>query len=130
MKEQKSIYEMNDRELRSYKRILRLRRERRQKTIRFCVTVIATFCMILVLAASYGAIKSNANSGFKYYTKVTVKAGESLWDIADEYIDYDVYEIKNSYIAEVKRMNHLEDSDDIMAGQTLIVPYYSTEYVY
>ena len=130
MKEQKSIYEMNDRELRSYKRILRLRRERRQKTIRFCVTVIATFCMILVLEASYGAIKSNANSGFKYYTKVTVKAGESLWDIADEYIDYDVYESKNSYIAEVKRMNHLEDSDDIMAGQTLIVPYYSTEYVY
>lgn len=130
MKEQKSIYEMNDRELRSYKRILRLRSERRQKTIRFCVTVIATFCMILVLAASYGAIKSNANSGFKYYTKVTVKAGESLWDIADEYIDYDVYESKNSYIAEVKRMNHLEDSDDIMAGQTLIVPYYSTEYVY
>ena len=130
MKEQKSIYEMNDRELRSYKRILRLRRERRQKTIRFCVTVIATFCMILVLAASYGTIKSNANSGFKYYTKVTVKAGESLWDIADEYIDYDVYESKNSYIAEVKRMNHLEDSDDIMAGQTLIVSYYSTEYVY
>lgn len=130
MKEQNSIYEMNDRELRSYKRILRLRRERRQKTIRFCVTVIATFCMILVLAASYGTIKSNANSGFKYYTKVTVKAGESLWDIADEYIDYDVYESKNSYIAEVKRMNHLEDSDDIMAGQTLIVPYYSTEYVY
>ena len=130
MKEQKSIYEMNDRELRSYKRILRLRRERRQKTIRFCVTVIATFCMILVLAASYGAIKSNANSGFKYYTKVTVKAGESLWDIADEYSDYDVYESKNSYIAEVKRMNHLEDSEDIMAGQTLIVPYYSTEYVY
>lgn len=130
MREKKSVYEMSDRELRRYKRILRLRRERRQKIVKLSFMVAATLCAIMIFAASYGAIKSNANTGFKYYTKITVETGENLWDIADKYIDYNIYESKNSYIAEVKRMNHLDDSDDIMAGQTLIVPYYSTEYVY
>ena len=130
MREQKNIREMSDRELRSYKRALRLRKERRCKALRISIIAIATLCIIVIFSASYGAIKSNANSKFKYYTSITVEAGENLWDIADEYIDYDFYENKNKYIAEVKSINHLDESSTIVAGQMLIVPYYSAEFVY
>ena len=130
MREQKNIREMSNRELRSYKRALRLRKERRCKALRISIIAIATLCIIVIFSASYGAIKSNANSKFKYYTSITVEAGENLWDIADEYIDYDIYENKNNYIAEVQSINHLDESSTIVAGQMLIVPYYSAEFVY
>ncbi len=124
-----SIYEMNDLELKRYRRVLKLRRERRRKMFISAMTVLATVCMILVIAISNDSLKSNANSGFKYYTDVTVEAGETLWDLADEYIDYEHYKDKNDYIAEVKSINHLSEDAIIIAGQVLIVPYYSGEYV-
>lgn len=129
MKMQKSVYDMTDRELRIYKRKLRRQREIRRKLM----MGIMTFCLILVCAVSYHALQSNASTGdeefnFKYYTNITVEYGETLWDIADEYIDYKEYKNKNAYIAEVQSINHLED-DAIRAGQHLIVPYYSHEFV-
>lgn len=128
MRTQKSIYEMNDRELKSYRRILRLRRERRRKVFVSAMMIVATFCIILVCALSQNTLKTNANSGFKYYTGITVENNETLWDIADEYIDFNHYESKSSYIAEVKSINHLDDACTISAGQLLIVPYYADEY--
>ena len=128
MRIQQDIYNMSEREQRKFSRILRLRRERRRKCLTLAVAVFATFCMILVCAVSYNSISSNANDGFKYYTSVIVEAGESLWDIADEYID-EHYDSRNSYIAEVRSINHLDENGTVIAGQTLIVPYYSSEYV-
>ncbi len=128
MREQKSVYEMNDRELRSYKRMLRLRRERMNKA-GLLILLFATVCMILAGALSYRSIRTNASSGFKYYTSVTVEGGETLWDIVEGYIDYSHYKNRNSYIEEVRSINHLDEDCSIMAGQMLILPYYSSEYV-
>lgn len=130
MRNHRNLQKMSDRELRHYGRVLRLRRERRRKMAAAFLTVFATICMIMICAVSYGTIKSNASSGFKYYTQVTVEAGENLWDIADEYIDYGFYRDKDSYIAEVRSINHLDTAGDIVAGQQLILPYYSSEFVY
>ena len=124
------IYEMNDRELRRYRRELRMRRERRKKRFTLACVILSAFCIMLICALSYGAIKSKANSGFKYYTSVTVGTGETLWELADNYIDYNYYKNKSSYISEVQSINHLEEKDNITAGQVLILPYYSSEFVY
>ncbi len=121
---------MSDRELRHYGRVLRLRRERRRKAAAASLTVLFTICVIIICAISYGTIKSNASGGFKYYTSVTVEAGESLWNMADKYIDYDFYKDKNSYIAEVLSINHLDADQALVPGQNLVVPYYSLEFVY
>lgn len=129
MKIQKSINEMNDRELRRCRRVLRLRRERRCRVMLFSLAMLVTVGMVLVFTLSYQTIRISANSGFKYYTSVTVEAGENLWDLADAYMDYDYYKNKNSYIAEVQHINHLDESCSIVAGQVLILPYYSNEYV-
>lgn len=130
MRNHRNLQEMSDRELRHYGRVLRLRRERRRKTVMVFLTVVATICVIMVCAISYDSIRSNASSGFKYYTQITVEAGENLWDIAEKYVDYDFYKDKNSYISEVRSINHLDAEGNIVAGQTLIFPYYSAEFVY
>lgn len=130
MREQKSIYRMTDRELRAYKR----QQKRRKQIQRRIYTMIATICMIVVCAVSFHRIRSVASNGenqlkFKYYTQVTVAYGETLWDLSDSYIDYEEYKDKNAYIAEVRSINHLSDENGVRAGQTLIVPYYSYDFV-
>lgn len=127
---QGKITAMSDRELRSYKRMLRLRRERRRRCMTALGIVLATLCVVCFCSMSYGALKSKASSGFKYYTSVTVAAGETLWELADSYVDYDYYKNKSSYIAEVQQINHLDEQGSITAGQVLILPYYSAEYIY
>ena len=128
MRTQKSIYEMNDRELKVYRRNLKLRRERRHKLFVSAITLVATICVILVCALSHSSFKANASSDFKYFTSITVETDETLWDIAEEYIDFEHYENTDSYIAEVKSINHLDDNSLIFAGQMLIIPYYADEF--
>ena len=130
MRVQKSVYRMTDRELRTYKRQLR----RRKQLQRRILTMLATICMIVFCALSYRGIRSLASSGeeplkFKYYTQVTVAYGETLWDLSDSYMDYEEYKDKTEYISEVQSINHLADEDAVRAGQTLIVPYYSYDFV-
>jgi nucleoid-associated protein YgaU len=129
MRSGKRVTEMNDREYRLYKRNLRRQREMKRRLRLLAVT----FCLVVVGTFSYCSFKSSANTGddlsFKYYTAITVQSGDTLWDIADEYIDYSRYKNKSSYISEVMSINHLEDASEIISGQKLTVPYYSSEYV-
>jgi len=130
MREQKMIAEMTDRELRAYKRRIRRRREQRRRI----ASVLMTVCLIAMCVISYHSLTTSANTGeeevsLKYYTGITVQSGENLWSIADEYIDYSRYEDKDSYIYEICSINNLEDASDIRAGQRLVVPYYSSEFV-
>ncbi len=121
--------EITDREWKRSGRVQRLRRERRQKCLTISLALAVIICMILICVISYSSIKVQANTGFKYYTGITVESGETLWSIADRYIDYDYYEDKASYIAEVENINHLNADDPLLTGQFLVVPYYSTEYI-
>lgn len=98
-----------------------------------CLTIgfasAAVICMFMVCTLSYCSINVQANSGFKYFTSVTVEQGETLWSIADRYIDYDYYTDKNAYISEVENINHIDAGETLFAGKLIIVPYYSVEYV-
>lgn len=130
MEIRRRVEEMSDRELRNCRRALRLRRERRRKMFVMFAAVAATLCMIVLCAAFYGAIKANASSGYKYYTDIVVEPGDSLWTLAVEYVDYEHYRDINCYINEVRSINHLAEESGLTAGQILIVPYYSAEYIY
>ena len=109
--------------------ILLLRREYRDKVIPVLFAVLAAGCMIFIYTISYQSIRTSAGNGFKYYTSVTVENGETLWDIADKFVDYCYYKNKNSYIKEVQSINHLDENCSIDAGQILILPYYSSKYI-
>lgn len=124
-----NIQEMTDRELRAYKRKIRRQREIRRK----CMLILMTFCLVMVCAVSYHSLKLSANIGedlsFKYYTNITVAYDETLWEIADEYIDYTQYKDKNAYIDEVRNINHLNADSAVKAGQHLVIPYFSSDFV-
>lgn len=129
MKMRKNITEMTDRELRYYKRKLRRQREFRRKVMMLMISV----CLITVCAVSYRSIKTSANNGedvlFKYYTNIAVQSGDTLWDIADEYMDSSQYKDKNAYIAEVCSINHIGEEALLYSGQHITVPYYSPEFI-
>ena len=59
----------------------------------------------------------------KYCTSVLIRSGDTLWSIAEEYADQDIYSSKLEYIKEIKTTNHLT-SDDIRQGSYLLVTYY------
>lgn len=103
----------------------RLRHFRRQ-----CFLVLLTVFLILFLTVSYHAILSKATSddtvSYKYYTSIEIVYGDSLRSIADRYAGKE-YATVEDYVHEVMAINHLQE-ESLIAGQYLIVPYYSTEF--
>lgn len=105
----------------------------RRKEVRRNIIVIISSILILTLAivmiASFSSQASDREHqiSYKYYKSIQLKAGDTLWSIAKMYVDSE-YNI-NEYIAEVKKINSLK-SNQIKQGSYLIVPYYSTEFVY
>lgn len=63
---------------------------------------------------------------FKYITNIEVANGDTLWDIAGEYMSSE-YKNRYEYIEEVCEINHLSNWN-IEAGEHLVVPYFSSEY--
>ena len=107
-------------------RIRRIRHFRRQ-----CFLVALAAALVLIFTLSYHAIVSNATEAdaevsYKYYKSIEISYGDSLWAIADTYAG-EQYASAKDYIEEVMHINHLSD-DTLIAGQYLIVPYYSTEF--
>lgn len=120
---------MTERELRNYKRKLRRQKEIRRKIF---LTVL-TVCIALTCALSYNALVTKASNdisdvSYKYFTSIEVASGDTLWSIAEEYKDDQFYASTKEYVDEVMHMNHLTSSN-IVAGQSLIIPYYSNEFI-
>lgn len=111
----------------------RLLKQRRQRNLqRKYILLVATVFIILFVAFSFRSFISDAHEeddiiSFKYYTSIMVKYGESLWSIADAHMSPQ-YSNHNDYIWEVAQINHLK-SNEIRAGQYLVIPYYSEEFI-
>ncbi|MBO5209298.1 MAG: LysM peptidoglycan-binding domain-containing protein [Lachnospiraceae bacterium] len=109
-------------------------RIRRQKEMRKnFLLVVMTVCLVITFSISMNGFLSNAKddsieTSYKYYKSITIENGDTLWSIAEEYMDAEHYDSVNDYIKEVKQMNTLAN-DNITYGQCLIVPYYSNEFV-
>lgn len=112
----------------TFKNIKRLTPRQKQLIFRkICIPSILFILSVTIAILAFG-INSKAksmDSEKKYYKSVTVKAGETLTSIADQYAD-EHYESKIEYIKEVARINNI-DPDKIKSGNNIIVPYYSEE---
>lgn len=118
---------------RSERRIRNNRIRRKMELRRKFFMLIMTVCLVITFSIGVNAFLSNAkdkNSGtsYKYYTSITVSNEDTLWSIAEKYMDQEHYGSVNDYIKEVKKMNHLQ-SDMIIYGEHLIVPYYMDVYL-
>lgn len=59
---------------------------------------------------------------FQVYESITIKSGDTLWDIAERYMPNDYNGSIDSYIKELKSINRLSN-DTIKTGDKLIVVY-------
>ncbi len=120
-------------DIRSERRI-RNNRVRRQREMRKnFLLVLLTVCLIITGSIALNGFNSKAKDDsakamYKYYKSITVSNSDTLWSIAEEYMDNEHYNSVKDYIAEVMTMNALTD-DEIHYGEHLIVPYYA-EYSY
>lgn len=89
------------------------------------LSLLFLFFSILFINSTSGFAKSgqSGEKRYKYYTSISVEKGNTLWNIASEYITEE-YDSIEEYILEVKQLNHLT-GDGIYAGEFLVIPYYS-----
>lgn len=120
-------------DIRSERRIMnnRIRRQREMKK-NFLIFVI-TICLIVTCSISLNGFRANAKDdstevSYKYYKSIVISDNDTLWSIAEQYMDEDHYESINDYINEVKNMNAMVD-DIIHYGEHLIIPYYDNSFV-
>lgn len=130
MRQALRIHEMSDREYRRYQLLRRRKIELKNRLMIFAVI----FCFMMFFSFLFQTMRSSANSTdeikYKYYKLISVEADQTLWEIADRFMDCEVYRDKAAYIAEVVSINGLSDASSIRNGQKITVPYYSTENIH
>lgn len=85
------------------------------------LTTFGTYNGIGQVSAHDG--KSEDLSARRYYKSIEVQAGDTLWDIAELYIDEQRYSSVNEYINELIEINQL-GSSRIHEGRYLTVVYW------
>lgn len=108
---------------------IRRRRELRRHFLAFVFTLILSAGIsVTFFSLRTRAQNSNEEIQYKYYKSIVIESGDTLWNLAEEYGTSDHYGSHQEYINEVMRMNGLSD-DRITAGQYIIIPYYTSEFV-
>lgn len=107
-------------------RNFRNRRNRLHKLILIGLCLlISVFIVLIALSNDVSANEGNNKTEYKYFTQITVNEGDTLWGIANRYKG-DHTSI-NDELEEIKHINNLR-SNNIIEGQSLVIPYYSYEY--
>lgn len=100
---------------------------RRQRSV-LAIAIILVVTLGILLGSSINALASSdkdISSYNKYYVSIRVESGDTLWTIADKYVEgFNLS--KTDYIQEVCQINGISE-DNIKAGDHIVVPYYSQE---
>lgn len=120
-------------DVRSERRILKNRIRRQREMKKNFLILMMTVCLVVTGSISVSGFRANAKDdstevSYKYYKSIAVNNHDTLWSIAEEYMDEEHYDSVNEYIEEVKRMNSLVN-DTIHYGEYLIIPYYDNNFV-
>ena len=128
-----SMRRMRTEDVKSERRILKNKIRRQQEMKKNFLILIMTICLIVTCSISISGFRSSAKddsteSSYKYYKSIAVTSRDTLWSIAEEYMDEEHYDSITDYIEEVKSMNALTN-DTIHYGEYLIIPYYDSDFV-
>lgn len=89
------------------------------------VLAVTVFVLVGISSLVGSSSEASEDKRYKYYTSVEIRNGDTLWDIAYEHMTGE-YRSLQEYVGEIKALNGLQ-SDSIRSGQSLVIPYYSTE---
>ena len=109
----------------------RLDRQKQVNRARNMLLILFTLILIFVISFFIVSFSSQARdmehqTSYKYYKSIQISNGDTLWSIAQNNMD-EHYSTTAQYVDEIKQMNSLS-SDRIVAGNYLLIPYYSTEF--
>ena len=116
----------NDRDRRAALAKRRRERAARRRLVILGVMTSVIIFMAIILSFSFSSDASNKNNEqYKYYTSVSVNVGDSVWTIAEEYMDDLHYRSTKEFVNDIARINKISPDTMLKAGTNLIVPYYS-----
>ena len=108
-----------------------MRRERRARALRkqrekrkMILLIVLTLVVIFVIGMGFGSMITRAKEPaapamYKYYANVEIQDGDTLWDLAGDYMDAAHYEDRMT-------INGMHDTC-LIEGRKIILPYYSDE---
>ncbi len=104
-------------------------RSSRKKEVFIKKCILAVFTLVFLFTGIIFTNKKTsrshaASSNSKYFTSIEVHSGDTLWNIAEQYMTDD-YSTKQEFVDEVIKLNHLSSDGNINSGCFIIVPYYS-----
>lgn len=116
-------------DIRSERRIRNNRIRRRREMRKNFILFVLTLCLIITTSVAVSSFRSNAKGDpaketYRYYKSITVSERDTLWSIAETYMDEMHYDSIQDYINDVMYINNLKN-DAIYADAHLIVPYYA-----
>lgn len=104
-------------------------RQLRRRFVMFGMTVMLVVLLAIFYKATFSHATAAEDISYKYFTSIQVAYGDTLSSIAEDFLsDQSTGVSASEYIKEVMRINHLKD-ETILAGQYLIVPYYSNVFL-
>lgn len=106
----------------------RIRQIRRQLMLCFTTLFLIVCFSVLLFGLKAKAQTSSEDITYKYYKSIVVQSGDTIWDYATEYADNEYYDSYAGYVNEVVKINHLTN-ESITAGQSIIIPYYSQDFL-
>lgn len=105
------------------------RREAQVRTQKCFIAI--SIIIIIILGVLFGssmqvfAGDNKTSTLYKYYKSICIEEGDTLWDIAGEYVQ-NTHITRQEYIDEVCVLNGI-DADEIYAGDYIVVVYYEVE---
>ncbi|MCM1104124.1 MAG: LysM peptidoglycan-binding domain-containing protein [Lachnospiraceae bacterium] len=116
-------------DIRSERRIRNNRIRRIREMRKNFLLFVMTLCLIATTSIAVSSFRSNAKGDpaketCRYYKSITVSERDTLWSIAETYMDEMHYDSIQDYISDVMHINNLKN-DAIYADAHLIVPYYA-----
>ncbi len=124
------MYETNMVERMEYRRsrreaVKKQQKERQKMFLIFCLTILLMFG----IGVGFGTLLTRAEataseSCHKYYANIEIRRGDTLWRIADDYMDPVHYENRTEYLNEIMELNGMVNTR-LISGQKIIVPYFS-----
>lgn len=111
------------------RRLYGIKKRKRWIFMKKLLTGVTVFLIILCLGVSLGFDfvgteneQADKSSGHKYYKSIELKSGDTLWTIAQRYMD-ECYDSAEDYIEELISINGLS-SDEIYEREFLMISYY------
>ena len=85
--------------------------------------IFAVFTIGCIVSKSQECVASTKPED-KYFTNIIIDKGDTLWDVASEYMDEEHYDSIYDYMNELRTMNNLK-SDTLYEGQSFVITYYA-----